>query len=62
MAGGGPLRLIAVAAAGLLLVRQHRLVSADDLSAVDAAFFTTNGALSVVMCLLFLFAKMLAAL
>ena len=62
MAGGGPLRLIAVAAAGLLLVRQHRLVSADDLSAVDAAFFTTNGVLSVVMCLLFLFAKMHAAL
>ena len=62
MAGGGPLRLIAVAAAGLLLVRQHQLVSPDDVSAVDAAFFTTNGVLSVVMCLLFLFAKMQAAL
>lgn len=58
MAGGGWLRLAAVAAAGTLLLRQHRLVSPDDLRAVDAAFFTTNGVLSVVMCLLFLFAKM----
>lgn len=58
MAGGGWLRLAAVAAAGILLVRQHRLVSPGDLRAVDAAFFTTNGVLSVVMCLLFLFAKM----
>jgi len=32
------------------------------LGAVDAAFFTTNGVLSVVMCLLLLFAKMQAAL
>jgi hypothetical protein len=32
------------------------------LGAVDAAFFTTNGVLSVVMCLRFLFAKMQAAL
>jgi 4-hydroxybenzoate polyprenyltransferase len=58
MAGGGWLRLTAVAAAGLLLVRQHRLVSPGDLRAVDAAFFTANGVLSVLMCLLFLFAKM----
>jgi hypothetical protein len=49
-------------AAGLLMVRQHRLVSPDDLSAVDAAFFTANGVLSVAMCLLFLFAKMRPAL
>jgi hypothetical protein len=32
------------------------------LGAVDAAFLTTNGVLSVVICLLFLFAKMQAAL
>jgi 4-hydroxybenzoate polyprenyltransferase len=62
LAGGGWLRLAAVAAAALLLLRQHRLVSVDDLSSVDAAFFTTNGVLSVVMCLLFLFAKMQPAL
>lgn len=58
MAGGGWLRITAVLAAAALLVWQHRLVSPDDLSSVDAAFFTTNGVLSVVMCLLFLFAKM----
>jgi len=44
----------------------HRLADAAretaDLSGVDAAFFTTHGVLSVVMCLLFLFAKMQAAL
>lgn len=58
LSGGGWIRMTAVGAAAILLVRQHRLVSADDLSSVDAAFFTTNGVLSVVMCLLFLFAKM----
>jgi len=58
MAGGGWLRMAAVLAAAVLLVRQHLLVTPDDLSSVDAAFFTSNGVLSVVMCLLFLFAKM----
>jgi 4-hydroxybenzoate polyprenyltransferase len=57
-AGGGWIRMAAVAAAGALLVWQHRLVSPRDLRAVDAAFFTANGMLSVVMCFLFLFAKM----
>jgi 4-hydroxybenzoate polyprenyltransferase len=46
-----------VAAAGSLLVLQHRLVRADDLSAVGAAFFTVNGGLSIVMFTLFLIAK-----
>jgi 4-hydroxybenzoate polyprenyltransferase len=36
----------------LLLVRQHRLVSAKDLSRVNLAFFTTNGIGSVVFGLL----------
>jgi 4-hydroxybenzoate polyprenyltransferase len=58
LAGDGWLRMAAVGAAAVLMVRQHRLVSPDDLSSVDAAFFTANGALAVVMCLLFLFAKM----
>jgi len=44
----------------------HRLADTAretaDLSGVDAASFTTNGVLSAVMCLLFLFAKMHAAL
>jgi len=57
MAGGGWPRLTAAAAAGVMLVWQHRLVSAEDLDAVDAAFFTANGMLAVVMCLLFLLAR-----
>jgi 4-hydroxybenzoate polyprenyltransferase len=32
-----------------LLVWQHRLVRPDDLSRIDAAFFTANGVLAVVM-------------
>lgn len=57
LAGGGWLRLAAAAAAGVLLLWQHRLVSADDLEAVDAAFFTANGVLALVMCALFLLAR-----
>ena len=33
----------------LLLVRQHRLVRPNDLSRVDAAFFTLNGCVSLAM-------------
>ena len=61
MTGGGPLRWGAVAAAAGLLVWQHRLVRPDDLSRVDAAFFTANGILSLAMGTAFLFAKMLGA-
>jgi 4-hydroxybenzoate polyprenyltransferase len=60
LAGGGPLRLLAAAAAGFLLVWQHRLVSVDDLSAVDAAFFTANGVLAVVMGALFVIARLVS--
>lgn len=59
-AGGGWLRAAAVAAAGGLILWQHHLVRADDLSRVDAAFFTANGALSLLMCGLFVVAKILA--
>ncbi len=61
MAGGGWLRFAAVIAAGAMLVWQHRLVSTDGLDAVDAAFFSANGILSVLMCSAFLFAKILSA-
>ncbi len=57
-AGGGWIRMTAVAAAALLMAWQHRLVKADDLSAVDAAFFTANGMLAVAMCTLFVIAKL----
>lgn len=59
-AGGGPIRLLAVAAAGLLLAWQHRLIRADDLRSIDAAFFTANGALAMAMCVLFAVARLIA--
>jgi 4-hydroxybenzoate polyprenyltransferase len=59
-AGGGAIRYSAVVAAGLLLAWQHRLVSADDLDSVDAAFFTANGTLAICMCALFVVAKLTA--
>jgi 4-hydroxybenzoate polyprenyltransferase len=60
-AGGGPIRFSAVAAAGLLLAWQHRLISANRLESVDAAFFTANGTLATVMCVLFVVARLISA-
>ncbi|MCS6917504.1 MAG: UbiA-like polyprenyltransferase [Chitinophagales bacterium] len=37
-----------------MLWRQHRLVSPNDLSRVNAAFFTTNGVASILFCSLML--------
>ncbi|MEO6327042.1 MAG: UbiA-like polyprenyltransferase [Thermoanaerobaculia bacterium] len=48
-AHGGPIFFAGVIAAGIFLVRQHTLVSPTDLSRVDAAFFTANGWLSVIV-------------
>ena len=42
-----PVYLVGVGAVATLLVYEHSLVSADDLSRVDAAFFTVNGWISV---------------
>lgn len=56
-AGGGPIRIAAVAVAGLLLAWQHRLISAQDLENIDAAFFSSNGLLALVMCVLFVVAR-----
>ncbi|HLX46292.1 MAG TPA: UbiA-like polyprenyltransferase [Bryobacteraceae bacterium] len=44
----GPIALAGVAAVAGLLVWEHRLVKADDLSRIDAAFFTMNGYVSVI--------------
>ncbi len=60
IAGGGAFRYGAVILAAALLAWQHHLVHPGDLSHVDAAFFTANGTLSILMCILFLFAKMQA--
>ena len=45
----GGLALAGVLATGALLVYQHSLVRADDLSRLDAAFFTTNAFVSVIL-------------
>jgi 4-hydroxybenzoate polyprenyltransferase len=45
----GWLGAIGVLLATALLVRQHRLVHAEDLSRLDMAFFTTNAMLSLVL-------------
>ncbi len=45
--GGGPLYALGVAAVALLLAYEHSLVKPDDLSKLDAAFFTMNGIISI---------------
>src|SRR5437764_10372122 len=49
LTGLGWLALAGVAATGALLVYQHSLVHADDLSRLNAAFFTTNAFVSVIL-------------
>jgi|SRR5262249_10456872 len=45
----GWIGLIGVAATGILLVYQHSLVKSGDLSRLNAAFFTTNAFVSVIL-------------
>lgn len=47
--GLGPVALVGVIATAALLVYQHRLVRAGDLSRLNAAFFTTNAFVSVIL-------------
>jgi 4-hydroxybenzoate polyprenyltransferase len=49
--GLGMLSWVGIAAIVLLLLYEHRLVKAGDLSRVDAAFFTVNGYVSVLFFL-----------
>jgi 4-hydroxybenzoate polyprenyltransferase len=51
--GLGIVALVGVVATGLLLLYQHRLVQADDLSRLNAAFFTTNAFVSVILFITF---------
>lgn len=44
----GTVSVVGVAAVAVLLAWEHRLVKSDDLSRVDAAFFTMNGYVSVL--------------
>ena len=50
---------LGVAVVAALLAFEHSLVSPNDLRRLDAAFFTINGAISVVFCL-FVLAEVLA--
>jgi len=47
--GLGPVAFAGVIATGAVLIYQHRLVHADDLSRLNAAFFTTNAFVSVIL-------------
>lgn len=47
------LALIGVVATGLLMIYQHSLVKPGDLSRMNAAFFTTNAFVSVILFLTF---------
>jgi 4-hydroxybenzoate polyprenyltransferase len=49
----GVFALIGVITTAILLVYQHRLVRADDLSKLDAAFFTTNAFVSLILFVTF---------
>lgn len=51
MAALGPLYWIGWLAVAALLVYEHALVSADDLSRVDVAFFNVNGYIAVIVLL-----------
>ncbi len=44
----GVVAMLGIAAVAALLLWEHRLVRADDLSRIDAAFFTMNGYISVI--------------
>ena len=45
--GGGLLYIIGAVVVAALLVYEHLLVRPDDLRRLDAAFFTTNGVISI---------------
>ncbi len=49
LTGSGMLGLAGVVATGALLVYQHSIVRAGDLSRLNAAFFTTNAFVSVIL-------------
>ena len=53
LSGLGPLALAGVVVTGVLLVYQHRVVRANDLSRLNAAFFTTNAFVSVILLVTF---------
>lgn len=61
VSGLGVAALIGVGAVALLLVYQHTLVKANDLSKMNAAFFTTNAFVSIILFVSFGAAVFMAA-
>jgi 4-hydroxybenzoate polyprenyltransferase len=57
--GGGALYALGVAIVALLLAYEHSLVRPDDLSRLDAAFFTMNGVISISFFLCVLLERVL---
>jgi 4-hydroxybenzoate polyprenyltransferase len=55
----GPVALLGVITTAALLLYQHRLVRPDDLGRLNAAFFTTNAFVSVILLVTFGFAVFL---
>lgn len=51
--------VIGIAVVGGILMWEHRLVRANDLSRLDAAFFTMNGVMSIAFCLIVLAERLL---
>lgn len=49
----GLLAVVGLVATGALLIYQHTLVRADDLSRLNAAFFTTNAFVSIILLVTF---------
>ena len=47
----GPIAIVGVGAVALLLLWEHLIVSPNDLSRLNAAFFTMNGVISVIFFL-----------
>ena len=51
---------VGVAVCAAMLIYEQSLVSPDDLSRIDAAFFNVNGAISVALAVLVLVERVLA--
>jgi len=49
----GLIAVVGLVATGALLIYQHTLVRADDLSRLNAAFFTTNAFVSIILLMTF---------
>ncbi|MQA89868.1 MAG: 4-hydroxybenzoate octaprenyltransferase [Gemmatimonas sp.] len=58
--GAGPVFYVGVGVIALMLTYEQSLVRADDLSRIDAAFFTINGAISVLFFLMVLGERLLS--